>query len=68
MTEHQFRQMVLKFVNGQGSQRKAALTIGVSVPYLNDFIHGRRGAGPKLAGYFGLVPKTVLMKSLEVSK
>jgi DNA-binding transcriptional regulator YdaS (Cro superfamily) len=55
MTEDEVREEARLACQIKGSQTAFADEIGVSVPYLNDFLKGRRQPGPSILRALGLV-------------
>lgn len=48
MTEDDVRAEVRSACEAGGGQKTFAKKIGVSLPYLNDFLNSRRGLGPSI--------------------
>lgn len=55
LTEQQVRERVEALVVKAGSMRALAREWGMTPSYLSDFLNGRRGAGPQIAGPLGLI-------------
>lgn len=55
-------QLVKDYVAKAGSQTAAARTLGVSVPYLNDILHGRRKLSDRFLEKLGLTRVVVAQK------
>ncbi len=53
VTEHDLRDVITDMIERLGSQTAVARELGVSVVYLNDVLHGKRGLGMKLAEGLG---------------
>lgn len=53
ITTGQFRTKLLTACRYEGSQRAAARKLGVSAPYLNDVLNGKREPGDKIANALG---------------
>lgn len=53
MDEQAMREVVRTAVRDAGSQREFARRVGVSVPFINDVLHGRRNVGPTISAYLG---------------
>ena len=58
---------VRRAVASHGTERAAALHLGVSPQYLNDVLHARRQPGPKLLKALGM-EKVVTYKSRKGGK
>ena len=54
MNERAVQKKLATMAQARGSQKVLAETLGVSLPYLNDVIHGRRRPGPKILAALGL--------------
>jgi len=50
----QMQILVMAAVAIEGSQKAAAMRMGISTQYLNDVIRGRREISDRIAGFFGL--------------
>ena len=48
MNEKQFRAFLVKKIEKAGSQKKWTTKHNISLPYVNDVIHGRRLPGEKI--------------------
>ncbi len=68
MTEAEMRETVRRKVAEAGSQREFARRVGVSVPFVNDVIHGRRNVGPTIAGYLGFTASVQYVRVAEYRK
>jgi transcriptional regulator with XRE-family HTH domain len=64
LTEENVREMVLDRLKGL-TQKELAEQLGVSLAYLNDFLHFRRDPGAKLLEGLGL-RRIVLYERVEV--
>ena len=53
-------------VTSLGSQRAAAVALGISQSYLSDLLRGTRKAGPKILSILGLVRASRIVKVKEV--
>jgi len=55
-------------VTSLGSQRAAAVALGISQSYLSDLLRGTRKAGPKILSILGLVRASRIVKVKEATQ
>lgn len=59
MNEKEVRKLLLKKIRYAGSQTEFASQNKMSVTYVNDILHGRKGPGPRMLKALGLKSKIV---------
>lgn len=62
MNQAQIIERLTAEAQAAGSQKALAAAIGISAPYLNDILLGKRAPGSKVLDWMGLEKRTVYVK------